>query len=453
MSQRTIAAVATPAGNGALGIIRISGTQALNIGDNVFKSANSDKLSTSEGYRGYYGKIYNGETVLDDVVALVFRAPHSFTGEDTVEFSCHGGTLMLNSILRVILQNGAVMAKPGEFTERAFLNGKTDLTKAESIMGLISSQSEAELKISRSAHNGKIFEKIAEIEKRLVSVDAAISVYSDYPDEELEELEPERFEKMLIDIACDLEKLIKNYDAGKVISRGIDTVIVGKPNVGKSTVMNMMSQSERSIVTDVAGTTRDIIEETVMAGDILLRLADTAGIHATDDKVESIGVDLAQKRLETAQLVLAVFDCSSKLDLEDTRIIKNLNPENTVIILNKSDLGENLLTKEFKGFKCVETSAKISQGYDEICNAIKEISGIAHLDSNSVVLINERQRDCALKAFEGVTEALNSLKSGCTIDAVGVCVDDAIAALFELTGKRVTNDVTDEIFRRFCVGK
>ena len=258
---------------------------------------------------------------------------------------------------------------------------------------------------------------------------------------------------MLKAASDELNDMLLSYDAGKVLREGISTAIVGKPNVGKSTLMNLLSGEERSIVTDVAGTTRDIVEETVALGDITLRLADTAGIHSTYDKVESIGVHLAEKRIDTAQLVLAVFDATKPLDDDDRRILKSVKTENTIVVINKTDLNNCIEKSDFDGFKTVEISAKSGTGYDALSVAVAELSGINRLSGDSAVLLSERQRLCAFRAYEALLQALDALESGNTIDAVGVCVDDALVSLAELTGKRVTTEVADEIFRRFCVGK
>ena len=392
MSDRTIAAIATPLGESSIGVIRISGESALDIADKVFFAFNGEMLSDLAGYRAAYGEIKDGERVLDDAVALVFRAPKSYTGEDVVEISVHGGRIMLREVLRLILKNGAFSAEAGEFTKRAFLNGKTDLTRAESVMGLISAKSEAQLRLSRAAHIGKVSEKIEEIERDLVAADASIAAFSDYPDEDIEGLDYENFLKMLENARNALKKMLSTYDAGRILREGIDTAIVGKPNVGKSTLMNMLSGAERSIVTEVAGTTRDIIEETVTAGDIVLRLADTAGIRDTDDKVESIGVDRAKQRLETAGLILAVFDCTKPLDKDDYPLIDSIRGKNVIVIINKTDLSSRIDKSVFEGFKIVETSAKKGDGYETLCDAITEVAGTADLDPDSAVLLNERQR-------------------------------------------------------------
>ncbi len=453
MAERTIAAIATPAGDGALGVIRISGEQAITVADRVFTAFSGKKLCELEGYSAAYGEVKENGKRLDDAVALVFVAPHSYTGENTVEISVHGGSLMLRSVLRLILKNGAFLAEAGEFTKRAFLNGKLDLTKAESVMGLISARSESELKLSRTAHSGRVVKKIVEIEECLVGLDASIAAFSDYPDEDIEGLNNDNFNRMLSNAEISLTKMLKDYDAGRVLREGIVTAIVGRPNVGKSTLMNMLSGEERSIVTDVAGTTRDIVEDTVVVGDITLRLADTAGIHETDDTVESIGVKLAKDRIETSQLILAVFDSTEALRNDDYALLEDIKTKNTIIILNKTDLADNITEADFEGMRVVKISAKTGDGYEELVSAIAKASGTANLSPDSAVLLGERQRACAERALDGVTAAKEALNTGCTMDAVGVCVDDALAALLELTGKRVTNEVTDEIFRRFCVGK
>ncbi len=453
MSGRTVAAISTALGQSALGVIRISGDMAIEVADKVFFPLSGKRLADLKGYTAAYGQVKDGDSVIDDGVALVFRAPNSFTGEDTVEISLHGGSIILRDTLRLILNNGAFPAEAGEFTKRAFLNGKTDLTRAESIMGLISAESEAQLKLSRAAHLGKTAEKIEEIITHLTKADAAISVFSDYPDEDIEGLDRESFSLMLKNAKESLEEMLGSYDAGKILREGIETAIVGKPNVGKSSIMNMLSNADRSIVTDIAGTTRDVIEETVKLGDIILRLADTAGIRDTGDTIESIGVELALKRMETAQLVLAVFDCSRELDGDDLRLLESLKGKNVLVIINKTDLDSRIDTNIFKDFSLVEISAKDNKGIQELKEKVAEISGLNNISPDSANLINERQRDCAKRALDAVDEAYGTIMAGQTLDAVGICVDDALDALFELTGRRVTNEVADEIFRSFCVGK
>lgn len=452
MSEKTIAAISTPCGQGGIGVIRISGDRAIETADKCFVSFCGKRLADLDGYSALYGKIeHNGQT-LDEAVALVFKAPKSYTGEDVVELSVHGGSVVTASVLRAVLDCGAVAAEGGEFTKRAFLNGKLDLAKAESVMSLISAKSEAAMKISRQAKSGRVSAETERITSKLLETAASLAAYSDYPDEEIEGLDFDNFLSLLTECEQSLERLIENYDIGRVLQDGVDCSIVGKPNVGKSTLMNLLCGCDRSIVTDIAGTTRDIVESTVNLGGIILNLADTAGIHNSCDEVESIGVEKARDRLDGASIVLAVFDMSRPLDNNDFDIISKLS-DNAVAVLNKCDLEIMADEKVFSNLNTVKISAKNASGIGKLETIIKQITGVLSLDEKDAVLISERQRSCAKKALDGVVEAKNTLKQGFTLDAVGVCVDDAVAALLELTGKRVTNEVCDEVFRRFCVGK
>lgn len=453
MKNRTIAAVATPMGEGSVGVIRISGDDAVAVADRVFRAFSGKRLESIAGYSALYGEIVAENEVIDTAVALKFVSPKSYTGEDVVELSVHGGRYVVKRVLRAVLENGAEAAAPGEFTKRAFLNGKLDLIEAEAVMGVISSQSDTELKMSLSALSGNVGKEITEIKNRLLSLAASVAFFNDNPDEEIPELNTENFAAGLSDISERLQKMIADYDSGRVLREGVDTVIVGKPNVGKSTLMNLLSRRERSIVTDIAGTTRDIIEDTVMVGDITLRLSDTAGIHKTDDAVESVGIRLAKEKSNSAQLILAVFDLSRPLDGDDLELIDSIKNKNTIAVLNKSDIAAPFDSSVFGDIPTVTVSAKNGTGEKELAEKIAEITGTANISADTAVLGSERQRDCAVKAKVAVEEALASLVAGLTIDAVGVLIDDALAALYSLTGERVTNTVADEVFARFCVGK
>lgn len=453
MAEKTVAAISTPAGEGGIGVIRISGDEAVAVADRVFKSVSGKKLSELSGYTALFGHIYDGDEPIDEAVATVFLAPKSYTGENVCEISCHGGRYVTSAVLRAVLGAGATMAAPGEFTKRAFLNGKLDLVEAESVMGLISAKGSQELKMQLAAKQGKTSEEISRIEKTLLELSANFAAYSDYPDEDLPELSGDNFKRLLNTAANRLEKLLSTFDAGRVLREGVTTAIVGKPNVGKSTLMNMLSREKRSIVTDIAGTTRDVVENTVNFAGLTLTLADTAGIRQTEDTVEGVGVDLAKERLATAQLVLAVFDSSTELDADDREIIDLLSEKNTVIVLNKSDKGQAVSADEFKDFRTVVISAKEGEGERELERAVRDISGAESIDPAAAVLLSERQRDLAKKAYDAVKEAENLLSAGYTIDAVGVCVDEALSLLYTFDGKRVTNEVADEVFKRFCVGK
>ncbi len=454
MSERTIAAIATPLGEGGISVIRISGDNAIDVAEKCFFTFSGEKLSNLGGYQAAYGKVVDNEKeTLDDAVALVFRAPKSYTGENVVEISCHGGTVVARQVLRRVLECGATLATGGEFTKRAFLNGKLDLTKAESVMGLISARSDAAAKISRGAREGRISRDTEDILNKLLETAASLAAFADYPDEDIPNLNEENFAKLLDECYAKCEKLISTYDAGRIIREGINCAIVGKPNVGKSTLMNMLCGSDRSIVTDIAGTTRDVVETTVNVGDITLNLADTAGIHETDDTVEQFGVDRAKQKIDNAELLLAVFDSSLPLDDDDKKLLCSIRDKKCIVVLNKTDLTPVLNKNELKEFEIIEISAKSGNGYNTLCSAINHICKTAMLSPDDTILINERQRDCVNRALNAVSAARDALNMGMTLDAVGVCVDDAIAALLELTGKRVTNEVCDEIFKRFCVGK
>ena len=452
MSERTIAAISTPSGEGGIAVIRISGNDAISIAEKSFRSFSGKALSSLSGYSALYGEIIDGDKVIDDAVALVFLEPKSFTGEDTVELSVHGGKLVARDTLRVVLANGANLALPGEFTKRAYLNGKLDLASAESIMEIISAKNETALRISRMAKEGKVSKKIEEIIADLLKLDASISVYSDYPDEEIEGLDTPSFLSALEKTENSLSELLSSYDTGKIIRDGVETSIVGKPNVGKSTLMNLLCRADRSIVTSVAGTTRDVVESTVTLDDITLILSDTAGIHSTDDVVEKAGVERSINRLNSSALVLAVFDISRPVDDDDRELLKILG-DNAIIILNKNDLKPQFDTSIFDGKQTVCISAKDNSGIEKLYEIISSVVNKKKIDGDEAILISERQRNCANKAYSSIIEAKNALINGVTIDAVGVCIDDCLSALLELTGKRVTNEVTDEVFKRFCVGK
>ena len=452
MSEKTVAAISTPSGEGGISVIRISGDRAIPVADKCFRSFSGKKLTEIKGYTALYGEIVRDNEIIDDAVALVFLAPKSFTGENTVELSVHGGKLVAQKVLRAVLENGAALADKGEFTKRAFLNGKIDLTNAESIINIITAKNDIALKISQSAKNGRISKEIGEIISALLELSASFSVYADYPDEEIENLDPDNFFSTITEISQKLGRMIDTYDTGKKLCDGIECVIVGKPNVGKSTLMNTLCKCERAIVTDVAGTTRDVIESTVVLDDITLILSDTAGIHHTEDTVEKAGVERSLEKLDSSALVLAVFDASKSLDDDDKDILAKLD-QNAIIVLNKSDLDIKIDTSVFDPEDTVLLSAKNNQGVDKLKSVILKRIEADKLDTDDAILISERQLNCAKRALNSINEAKTSMENSVTLDAVGICIDDSLAALFELTGKSVTDEVADEVFSRFCVGK
>lgn len=451
----TIAAISTGRAPGGIGVVRISGENAIEIGDKIFSSFNNKKLCELDGYSALYGKAIDKNGSIDNVVALLFRAPKSYTGEDVVEISCHGGLFVTDKVLKAVFDAGAVPAEAGEFTKRAFLNGKMDLTSAESVMNIISAQGEQAEKIALGVLEGRLFKEIKKITDKLVYDMALLSAWVDYPYEEIEDLSENNLKEHIDESISSLEKLINDFGKGQIIMEGVDTAIVGCPNVGKSTLMNLLSGTEKSIVTEIAGTTRDVVEDTVNVGGITLRLADTAGVRETDDIVESIGVDRAVKRLETAELVLAVFDASRELNEQDKRLIELCKGKKAIGIVNKIDTDKNYQNGEIeKNFpQTVFISAKTGEGKAELSKAIEELLGTADFDTSATAIVNERQCDCCKKALDALHDADNALMLGMTMDAVTVCLDSAVENLMILTGEKATELVVNEIFAQFCVGK
>lgn len=451
----TIAAISTGQAAGGIGVVRISGENALSVADRIFKTVSGIKLEKLSGYKAAFGKVFFEEKCVDEAVALVFKAPKSYTGEDVVEISCHGGLLVTKQVLRAALANGAVPAEAGEFTKRAFLNGKMDLTRAESVMSIISAKSEQAKSAALNTLDGALYKKISEISLSLKKIAAQMAAWVDYPDEEIDELSDDKLKETLLTAKAELEKLIKSFDIGKIIIEGVETAIVGKPNVGKSTLMNLLSGCEKSIVTSVAGTTRDIVEETVTLGNNVLRLADTAGLHDTEDTVEKIGVDRTRQKLDRASLVLAVFDSSTEIDDEDMEIIKMCNGKNAVAIINKTDLNTKFNAEKInKNFEnVVYLSAKDRNGIQELEKAIEKVLGTADFDTSSATLMNERQLACCKAALQSIDEAVSALEIGMTRDALNVNIDVAVESLDTLTGEKATESVVNEIFSQFCVGK
>lgn len=451
----TIAAISTGQAAGGIGVVRISGENALSVADRIFKTVSGIKLEKLSGYKAAFGKVFFEEKCVDEAVALVFKAPKSYTGEDVVEISCHGGLLVTKQVLRAALANGAVPAEAGEFTKRAFLNGKMDLTRAESVMNIISAKSEQAKSAALNTLDGALYKKISEISLSLKKIAAQMAAWVDYPDEEIDDLSDEKLKTTLLTAKAELEKLIKSFDVGQIIIEGVETAIVGKPNVGKSTLMNLLSGCEKSIVTSVAGTTRDIVEETVTLGNNVLRLADTAGLHDTQDTVEKIGVDRTRQKLDRASLVLAVFDSSTEIDDEDMEIIKMCNGKNAVAIINKTDLNTNFNAEKInKNFESVVyLSAKDRNGIQELEKAIEKTLGTADFDTSAATLMNERQLACCKAALQSVDEAISALEIGMTRDALNVNIDVAVESLDTLTGEKATESVVNEIFSQFCVGK
>lgn len=453
--EKTIAAVATPAGVGGIATLRVSGADAVEICDKAFVSVSGKKLSELKGYTAAYGKIYDKEQPVDEAVCLVFKAPHSFTGEDVVEITCHGGIFVMKKVLRVILDCGAVPAGAGEFSKRAFLNGKMDLSGAEGIMSIINSQGEQGLSASLNILEGSLSRKIDEINNSFLEICAHISAWVDYPDEEIEEINENEIIDTLKSAENELQTLLDKFDSGMAVTSGVEAAIIGKPNAGKSTLMNLLTGYDRSIVTDVKGTTRDVVEETVNIDGCILRLSDTAGIRETGDTVEKLGVERSREKIRRSAIVLAVFDSGDELTKEDTDLIELCKDKPVIPILNKNDM-ENRIDKNYIVSALGEPvvmSAKDGSGLQELKDRVTTLLGTKNFDSNAAMLANERQRQCVIKALDSLKEAENALTMGVTLDAAGVCIDDAVSALLELTGKKASQAVVDKVFSNFCVGK
>ena len=455
--SNTIAAIATPLALGGVSMIRISGDEAIKIADRVFHPSRCDSLQELEGYSASYGVVFDEQGAIDDGMALIYRAPKSYTGEDVVEISCHGGIYITKKVLRLIVEQGARLAGPGEFSKRAFLNGKLSLTQAESIMDLINSKNEQAMRSSRAQMDGALYQKIEAMKTTLLNTAGHLAAWVDYPEEEIEEIREETLLKTLQDCEKQMDRLLNTFDTGKMVREGIETAIVGKTNVGKSTLMNLLSGCEKSIVTDIAGTTRDVIEETVNLGNVILRLADTAGIRETDDFVEQKGVELSLKRIRNAGFVLAVFDYSKELNEDDRKIIQEVITCNTptLAVVNKTDLTQKIdlsyINENFK--QIVYTDRKDPSSLQRLTDAIETVLEFHQIDLSSGMIANERQRSCALRAQQVLKEAVQAMEFGMTLDAVTVSIDQAIEALLELTGERVTEKVVDQVFHNFCVGK
>ena len=451
----TIAAISTPNAVGGIAVIRISGEEALSVAEKIFSPYGGKKVAEMAGYTCAYGIAHDGDERLDDCILTVFRAPHSYTGEDIAELSCHGGLYVTKKILRAALSNGAVNAEGGEFTKRAYLNGKLDLTQAEAVMDIISAKGERELKMAESLREGAAFKKAKLCSDKLMKILGDLAAWADYPEEDIPEVRPEVLAEELKSVRAELLSLIKNYDSGRILREGIATAIIGRPNVGKSTLFNCLSGCERSIVTEIAGTTRDIIEESVRIGDITLRLSDTAGIHETDDIIEGIGVEMAEKMITSSELVIAVFDGSCPLTEDDLYLINKINKNKTVAVINKNDVGRQLDTSllEDKVQHIVYLSAKENTGVDELYDKIQSIFRLNEADFDTATAANERQKKCIDNALEGIESAISSLEIGEMLDAVNILIDEAEQSLLMLTGEKITDAVVDEVFSRFCVGK
>jgi tRNA modification GTPase len=456
MRNETIAALSTPYGRGGIAVIRVSGENAQKIGDAVFRCKNGRPLSAQTAGKLVHGEILHEGNVIDDAMAVIFRAPHSFTGEDTVELHCHGGILLSQLVLESAFLAGAVPAQAGEFTQRAFLNGKIDLSQAEAVIDLIDAQSQAHLRLAASQAKGTLSRRVNALCDEIYTILCSTYAFIDFPDEDLTDIPLDDLKARLRALILSMQTLADTYHAGRAIAQGIPTVLFGRPNTGKSSLLNALLGQERAIVTDIAGTTRDTIEETAVIGKVQLRLCDTAGIRQADG-VEGIGVRRAWDKLNEAELVLAVFDQAQPLQNEDKEILSTLEKthKTVIAILNKSDLAPQIELDEIEkvATHTVTVSCKEATGLQELSQLVNDLFVQGEVDYNEAILSNARQYSALQKGLDAVKRALGVLEDDLTQDVCGMDLEEALGALRSLDGKAVGEEIVNGIFSRFCVGK
>lgn len=458
MIKETIAAIATGMSNSGIGIIRMSGPEAISIADGIFVSARKNfKLTEAATHTVHYGNIVYEDNIIDEVLIIIMKAPNSYTREDVVEIDCHGGVYVMKKILDILIKSGARTAEPGEFTKRAFLNGRIDLTQAEAVIDIINSKNKYALSNSVKLLNGKLSEQITEIRKDLINNIAYIEAALDDP----EHISLDNYgDKLLITVDNYIDKvdnLIKTVDNGKIFTQGVKTVIIGKPNAGKSSILNILAGYDRAIVTDIAGTTRDTIEEQINLAGITLNLVDTAGIRNTKDIVEEIGVNKAKELVEEADLILYVVDSSTELDENDYNILNIIKNRKTVILLNKSDLDtvtDADSISKITDSKVISVSAKDNTGLDEMSETIVKLFASGEIDYNDEVYVSgERNKEALEETLESLKLVKKSINEGLPEDFYTIDLMNAYEQLGKITGESVEDDLVNEIFSKFCMGK
>ena len=457
MKTDTIAAIATAMSSSGIGIVRISGDEAVTIADKIFTLKNHKKLSEMPSHTIHYGHIHDGEEVIDEVMVLLMRGPKSYTREDTVEIDCHGGVYVMKRILETVIKYGARPGEPGEFTKRAFLNGRIDLSQAESVIDVINSKNEFALKSSLSQLSGSVSEKIKEIRQTVLHEIAFIESALDDPEHISLEGYPEQLSKLTSDVIEKIDRLLANSDNGKMLKEGISTVIVGKPNAGKSSLLNTLIGEEKAIVTDIAGTTRDVLEEQLNLNGILLNIIDTAGIRDTEDVVEKIGVERAKKYLNDADLVIYVVDSSTGLDENDYEIMELLQDRHAIVLMNKSDLTPITTADDIRKHldkKMIAISAKEQTGIEELEETIKEMFFSGEVSFNDEVYItNIRHKTCLQEALKSLQLVLQSIEDEMPEDFYSIDLMNAYEELGTIIGESVEDDLVNEIFSKFGMGK
>ena len=451
----TIAAISTPRGEGGIGIIRISGDKSFEILERIFNTKNPNR--DLGFYKFNYGFIHDNGKIVDEVMAVRMKAPKTYTCEDVVEINCHGGHLISEKVLELVLKNGARHAEQGEFTKRAFMNGRIDLSQAEAVMDIIHGKTEKSISLSLEQLRGDLRDKIASFKKALLDVTAHVNVVLDYPEEGIDDPLPSNLRENLENVYAEADRLISSYDKGKKIKEGIKTVIAGKPNVGKSTLLNSLLKEERAIVTHIPGTTRDVIEEIINIKGIPLVLTDTAGIRKTEDIVENIGVEKSKKFIENADLVLLVLDASRDLETEDREVIEEIQNHNkkTIVLLNKIDLERKIELEEFNLENILEISAKDNIGIEDMEERIYSYIVEENVEDSSekLIITNIRHKTALEKTKDAIRNIFETIDAGMPMDLISVDLKEALDSLSEITGEISSEDILDHVFGNFCVGK
>ena len=459
IKEDTISAVTTAPGNAAIGIVRISGTDALAIADRMFFAASGKKLATYPFHTMVYGHIRDEKGAeVDEVLTVYMKGPRSYTAEDVVEIQCHGGMQSIRQILSLTYFYGARPAEPGEFTKRAFLNGRIDLVQAESVMDIINSKSSAALKIAVQQQEGFLSGKLKSIRKKLRDVIVQLEAVIDYPEEDIEDVTYREVEEAICEAQAEVLLLLKSAHTGKILKEGLRTAIIGRPNVGKSSLLNILLKEDRALVSEFEGTTRDVIEEQLVIGDVPILLADTAGIHDTQDFVEKLGVERSRAFLEKAELIMVVLDGTQPLTADDETILTAVKDKNIVFAVNKTDLAESVITKSlsnrFPAENILEVSAKTGEGIEKLENWLKDyVYGSSRQSDEEIYIQNERQINLLRQAAESLKDAVEAAENRLPYDCLTIDVDRALTLMGEITGETVRDEIINEIFARFCVGK
>lgn len=458
MSTHTVAAIATALSNSGISIIRLSGRESLNIVNKLFKS--NSKL---EPNKIVYGKIYNSNEFLDEVLVSYFKSPRSFTGEDVCEINCHGGIEITREILELILENGANLAEPGEFTKRAFLNGKLDLTQAEAVINLINSKTKTETKIASKQLEGSVSKRIKDIREKLLELLAHIEVSVDYPEYDYEEIENDKVIDLLANTTIEVQELVNTYNQGKIIKEGINVAILGMPNVGKSSLLNLLAKSDKAIVTNIPGTTRDIVEETISIGDVVLNISDTAGIRDTEDVIEKIGVEKSIKKIDEVDLVIYMLNAQEKISEQDKLMLSKIKNKGIKLIvsINKMDKQKktilNAIMDELKTYGILNPilmSVESNEGIEILKKSIIKLFNENDLDfEHELIITNVRHKELLKKAVIDLQDAISEINNQKPIDIVSIYIKNVAKDLGEILGTDVSEDIINKIFEKFCVGK